>query len=73
MVFKFLSSYILQFFSIYMKWEDKRHIKGNEGRIESCKSKHVEWDREGQFWLPRLDVWDAIELVRWSTVPTKET
>ena len=53
---------------MYIKWEDKRHIEGNEGRIASCKSNHVDWDREGQFWLPRLDVWDAVELVRWSTI-----
>ena len=59
---------ILQFSSIYLRWEDKRQIEGNEGRIVSCKSKLVEWDKEGQFWLPRLDVWDAIDLVRWQAV-----
>ena len=50
--------------SIYFKWEDKRHINRNEGRNVSCTSKHVEWTSEGQFWVPRIDVWDVIELVR---------
>ena len=48
---------------IYFKWEDKRQINGNEGRNVSCTSKHVEWTTEGQFWVPRIDVWDVIELV----------
>ena len=46
-----------------MKWEDKRHIKGNEGRNVSCKSKHVDWTSEREFWVPKIDVWDTIELV----------
>ena len=52
-----------------MKWEDKRHIKGNEGRNVSCKSDNVDWTSEGQFWVPKIDVWDTIELVRWPSVP----
>ena len=47
-----------------MKWEDKRYIEGNEGRNVNCKSMHVKWNSEGQFWLPQLEVWDKIELVR---------
>ena len=47
-----------------MEWQDKRHIKGNEGRNVSCESKLVDWETEGQFWLPRLDVWDDLKLVR---------
>ena len=53
----------LGFSSIYIKWEDKRHIEGNEGRNVSCKSKQVDWTSEGQFWLPRLDVRDILEVV----------
>ena len=37
---------------------------GNEGKNLSCHSKLVDWNREGQFWLPRLDVWDDLKLVR---------
>lgn len=57
--------------SMYTKWEDKRHIEGNEGRNISCKSKHVDWTTEGQFWVPIIDVWDTIELVRRSTTLVK--
>ena len=41
-----------------------RHIAGNEGRNTSCPSKQVAWTKDDQFWLPQLDIWDAIELVR---------
>ena len=58
----------LGFSSIYITWEDNRHIKGNEGRNVSCKSKHVDWDMKGQFWLPRLEARDVSDLVRWPTV-----
>ena len=57
------------FYSIYLKWEDKRHIEGNEGRNISCKSKHVDWTPKEQFWVPKVDVWDTMELVsRWLSV-----
>ena len=62
----------LEFSSMYMKWEDKRHINGNEGRNVSCKSEHVDWTLEGQFWVPKIDVWDTIELVRYSSVSVKD-
>ena len=37
---------------------------GNEGRNTTCPSKNVDWDSKGQFWLPRLEVWDKLELAR---------
>ena len=54
----------LQFSSIYIKWEDKRYIDGNEDRNISCKSKQVDWTTEGQFWLPKLKVEGILESVR---------
>ena len=49
---------------ISLKWEDKRYIEGNEGRITDCKSNHVVWTEANQFWLPNFYVWNARELVR---------
>ena len=49
---------------ISLKWKDKRLISGNEGRNTSCPSKQVAWTKDDQFWLPQLDIWDAIELAR---------
>ena len=60
----YITMMLKYFDSIYFKWEDKRQINRNEGRNVSCPSKHVEWTSEGQFWVPRIDVWDVIELVR---------
>ena len=51
-------------FRIYFKWQDKRYILGNEGRNTTCPSKNVVWDSKGQFWLPRLEVWDKLKLAR---------
>ena len=53
--------------SIYIKWQDKRHIEGNEARNVSCKSQQVDWTKEGQFWLPNLDVRDDLKLVRFGS------
>ena len=50
-------------YSIYINWEDKRYIQGNEDRNITCESGHVDWIEEGQFWLPTLDVFDTIESV----------
>merc|ERR1719322_1000121 len=47
---------------ISLKWDDKRYIEGNEGRITDCKSNHVVWTEANQFWLPNFYVWNAREL-----------
>ena len=47
--------------SIYINWEDKRYIQGNEHRNITCESGHV--DLQGPFWLPTLDVMDTMESV----------
>ena len=56
-----LSAYLL--LRMYLDWEDKRYIDGNEDRATDCTSNHVMWEEEArQFWVPRLDVNDAIKL-----------
>ena len=49
---------------IYLQWVDERYIEGNEHRATNCTSNHVVWQEvEPHFWLPKLDVEDAIKLV----------
>ena len=52
------------YYRIIFNWKDMRFIEGNEGRNTSCPSKQVAWTSDDQFWLPQLDIWDAIELAR---------
>lgn len=56
--------------SIYMRWEEKRYIncgdykcKKNKERQINCPTNYVLWWKKNQFWLPRLDVVHALELV----------
>ena len=51
-----------------MEWEDKRYITGNEHRMSECGSRHVLWTKPNQFWLPKLQIWDALELVSDQTI-----
>ena len=55
-----------------IRWEDKRHVEDNIGRITGCKSKRVEWTIAEQFWLPRLDVKGILELVMMLPTQTLE-
>ena len=48
---------------MWLHWEDKRYIVGNEDRMTDCKSNHVIWTEPSQFWLPKFFVWNVIELV----------
>lgn len=36
---------------------------GNEDRMSDCKSNQVIWEDANQFWLPKLFVWNVLELV----------
>ena len=59
----FVVKIFLRFFSLFIKWQDNRHIEKNVVRNVSCNSNHVEWTKVGQFWLPILVVWDVLESV----------
>ena len=50
---------------INAEWKDERHKARNEGRRSTCPSNNVDPIIDGQFWLPYLDVLDAIELGRY--------
>ena len=39
-------------------------MENNQGRKTSCPSRKIEWQSDGQFWMPSLDVMDFIVLVR---------
>ena len=55
-----------------IRWEEKRHVEDNIGRITGSKSKRVEWTTAEQFWLPRLDVKGILELVMMLPTQTLE-
>ena len=48
---------------MWISWRDERYIAGNEQRITDCESNQVIWTEAEQFWLPKLFVWNVIELV----------
>ena len=54
---------MVTFCRINLVWEDKRYIASNKHRISECGSKHVLWTKPNQFWLPKLRIWGALELV----------
>ena len=39
-------------------------MKDNQWRKGTCPTNKVEWNQDMQFWVPSLDVFDVIELVR---------
>ena len=56
---------------MWISWRDERYLVGNQHRILNCESNQVIWTEAGQFWLPKLFVWNVIELVnlRGVTIP----
>ena len=58
-----LDQHFVYFGRITLVWEDKRYIAANEHRTSECGSGHVLWTKPNQFWLPKLYVRSALELV----------
>ena len=55
------------YFRINLQWQDKRFISVNDHRTSECGSGHVLWTKPNQFWLPKLYINGALELVSYQS------